>query len=95
MTQGLFDVLRLVGRLFLGSKIGGTGKAAKRDKSQSRKKDRKEAGTNDQAQQRKEEIMGSIVVGLLLLLVLAGIKSTATAVPILFDRSTGRLVKSK
>ena len=94
MTQGLFDVLRLVGRLFLGSKIGGTGKAIKRDKSQSRK-DRKEAGTNDQAQQRKEEIMGSIVVGLLLLLVLAGIKSTATAVPILFDRSTGRLVKSK
>tara|TARA_B110001452_G_scaffold160634_1_gene133703 strand:- start:194 stop:631 length:438 start_codon:yes stop_codon:yes gene_type:complete len=78
MTQGLFDVLRLVGRLFLGSEIGGTGKATKRDKSQSRK-DRKEAGANDTKLQRKEEMMGFFVVGLLLLLALAGIYATATA----------------
>ena len=40
-------------------------------------KDRKESGVNEQAQQRKEEMMGFAVVGLLMLLALAGIWATA------------------
>ena len=95
ITQGLFDVVQLVGRLFLGSEIGGTGKAAKRDKSQSRK-DRKESGANEQAQQRKEQMMGFTVVGLLLLLVLAGIYTTATAGnPSALPESSGSKPKSR
>ena len=74
--EGIFDVLRLIGKLFLGNEIGGTGKSTKRDKSLSRK-DRKESGVNEQAQQRKEEMMGFAVVGLLMLLALAGIWATA------------------
>ena len=88
-------MVQLVGRLFLGSEIGGTGKAAKRDKSQSRK-DRKESGANEQAQQRKEQMMGFTVVGLLLLLVLAGIYTTATAGnPSALPESSGSKPKSR
>ena len=76
ILQGIFDVLRLIGKLFLGNEIGGTGKATRRDKGLSRK-DRKESGVNEQAQQRREEIMGFAVVGLLMLLALAGIWATA------------------
>ena len=75
MADGFFEVVRLIGRLFLGSDIGGTGKAQKRDK-QATRKSRKEAGATETAQQRREMMMGFTVIGLLLLLALAGVWAT-------------------
>ena len=74
----LQQVVRLVGRLFMGSEIGGTGKTQKREKGVSRK-GRKEAGTVETENQRKEMMMGYTVLGLLLLLALAGVWATANA----------------
>ena len=54
----------------MGSEIGGTGKAQKREKGASRQ-DRKLAGTAETENQRKEMMMGYTVLGLLLLLALA------------------------
>ena len=74
----LQQVVRLVGRLFMGSEIGGTGKTQKREKGVSRQ-DRKLAGTAETENQRKEMMMGYTVLGLLLLLALAGVWATANA----------------
>ena len=71
-------MVRLVGRLFMGSEIGGTGKAQKREKGVSRQ-DRKQQGTAETENQRKEMMMGYTVLGLLLLLALAGVWATANA----------------
>ena len=75
MLDGFYDVVRLVGRLFLGSEIGGTGKTQKRDKQLSRK-DRKSAGNVETANQRQEMIMGFTVIGILMVLALAGVWAT-------------------
>ena len=61
----------------MGSEIGGTGKAQKREKGVSRQ-DRKLAGTAETENQRKEMMMGYTVLGLLLL-ALAGVWATANA----------------
>ena len=74
----LQQVVRLVGRLFMGSEIGGTGKTQKREKGVSRQ-DRKLAGTAETENQRKEMMMGYTVLGLLLLLALAGVWATANS----------------
>ena len=80
MVDGAYEVVRLVGRLFLGSEIGGTGKTQKRDKQLSRK-NRKEAGNVETANQRQEVIMGFTVIGILMLLAVAGVWATLTAAP--------------
>ena len=74
----LQQVVRLVGRLFMGSEIGGTGKTQKREKGVSRK-GRKEAGAAETENQRKEMMMGYTVLGLLLMLALAGVWATVNA----------------
>lgn len=62
----------------MGSEIGGTGKAQRREKGASRQ-DRKRTGTAETENQRKEMMMGYTVLGLLLLLALAGVWATANA----------------
>jgi len=74
-------IVQSLGKLMVGAEIGGTGQKRKDHSRKVSRAERRTAGAGDQAQQRKEMLYGSLLVGVLGFLVLYGLYTTATAAP--------------
>ncbi|EOD32188.1 hypothetical protein EMIHUDRAFT_202818 [Emiliania huxleyi CCMP1516] len=69
-------IVQSIGKLVVGSEIGGTGQKRKDYSKKQSRAERRATGATDQAQQRKEVLAGTVVLAVLLFFALYGLWAT-------------------
>jgi hypothetical protein len=80
-SETILFVVQSIGKLVVGVEVGGTGQRRKDYSKKVSRAERRSAGTADQAQQHKEVMAGSLLLGVLFFLAMYGLFKTATAAP--------------
>jgi hypothetical protein len=80
-SETILFIVQSIGKLIVGVEIGGTGQKRKDYSKKVSRSERRATGTVDQAQQHKEVMAGSLLLGVLFFLAMYGLFKAATAAP--------------
>lgn len=80
-SETILFIVQSIGKLIVGVEVGGTGQKRKDYSKKVSRSERRAAGTVDQAQQHKEVMAGSLLLGVLFFLAMYGLFKAATAAP--------------